>query len=41
MKVINYFDSDRQEHWIEKTGFVPTERFTDNPYADVFMKKDL
>lgn len=25
----------------EKTGFVPTERFNDNPYADVFMKKDL
>lgn len=25
----------------EKTGFVPTERFNDNPYADVFMKRDL
>jgi GNAT superfamily N-acetyltransferase len=25
----------------EKSGFVPTERFNDNPYADIFMKKDL
>lgn len=25
----------------EKTGFVRTERFNDNPYADIFMRKDL